>query len=41
MIGLAASYASTGEHDAAIDTLEQLLSIPCYLSGQLLRLDPT
>jgi hypothetical protein len=35
MIGLAASYASTGEHDAAI------VSIPCYLSGQLLRLDPT
>jgi non-specific serine/threonine protein kinase len=37
---LAFIYVLTGEHDDAIDQIESLLSIPCWLSVPLLRLDP-
>jgi serine/threonine-protein kinase len=37
---LAQIYTMTGEHEAAIDRLEILLSIPSALSVSLLRLDP-
>ena len=37
---LAEVYVLVGEHDAAIDQLELLLSIPSLLSVQLLRVDP-
>jgi serine/threonine-protein kinase len=37
---LAQVYVMTGEHDAAIDQLEYLLSIPSDASVALLRLDP-
>jgi serine/threonine protein kinase/Tfp pilus assembly protein PilF len=38
---LARIYAMVGEHDAAIDQLEYLLSIPSEISIPLLRIDPT
>ena len=37
---LARIYVMVGEHDAAIDQIEFLLSIPGPLSIPLLRLDP-
>jgi serine/threonine-protein kinase len=37
---LARIYVLVGEHEAALDGLEYLLSIPSWLSGPLLRLDP-
>jgi len=37
---LAAIYAMVGEHDAAVEQLEYLLSIPSHISVPLLRLDP-
>jgi serine/threonine-protein kinase len=37
----AAVEARVGETDAAIEHIRQLLSIPCYLSPALLRIDPT
>ena len=37
---LAAVYTMVGEHDAAIDQLEYLLSIPSWWSAWDLRLDP-
>ena len=33
-------YVMVGEYDAALDQIEYLLSIPCLLSVQMLRLDP-
>jgi serine/threonine-protein kinase len=39
-IELAKVSASVGDHDRAIDQIEDLLSIPCRLSVPLLRLDP-
>jgi serine/threonine protein kinase/tetratricopeptide (TPR) repeat protein len=39
-IELAKVYARVGDHDRAIELLEELLSIPCRLSVPLLRLDP-
>jgi len=38
--GLARVYAMVEEHDAALDVIEQLLSIPSMLSVSMLRLDP-
>jgi serine/threonine-protein kinase len=38
---LARIYILTGEHEKALDRLEQLLSIPYYLSPGWLRVDPT
>jgi len=38
---LARIYAMVGEHEKAIDALEQLLRIPYYLSPGWLRIDPT
>ncbi len=37
---LAAIYAMVGEHDAAVEQLAHLLSIPSHISVPLLRLDP-
>ena len=37
---LAKIYARVGDHERAIDRLDELLSIPCRLSAPLLRLDP-
>ena len=37
---LARIYVMVGEHNAAIDQLEQLLSIPSQISVPLLRIDP-
>jgi serine/threonine-protein kinase len=37
---LAQVYATVGEHDAAIEEVEYLLSIPVYFSVWELRLDP-
>jgi tetratricopeptide (TPR) repeat protein len=37
---LAMTYILLGEHDAAIDQLEYLLSIPCDLSVEFIRLNP-
>jgi serine/threonine-protein kinase len=34
-------YTSVGEHDAAIDQLEYLLSIPCYYTEYTIWMDPT
>jgi len=39
-IELAKIYASVGEADKALDLIEELLSIPSWLSVGLLRLDP-
>jgi serine/threonine-protein kinase len=39
-IELAKIYARVGEADKALDLIEELLSIPCWLSVGLLRLDP-
>jgi TolB-like protein/DNA-binding winged helix-turn-helix (wHTH) protein/Tfp pilus assembly protein PilF len=39
-IGLAEIYARVGQHDKAIDLIDELLSIPCEFSVGLLRLDP-
>lgn len=33
-------YANAGQHDAAIDILEQLMAIPSYISAGRLRVDP-
>jgi len=41
LIDLATVYTMVGEDEKAIDMLERLLSIPCELSEQLLRIDPT
>lgn len=38
---LARIYAMVGEHDAALDRLEYLLSIPGHLTPAWLRIDPT
>ena len=38
---LARVYTMVGEYDAAIDRLEQLLSIPGHLTTAWLRVDPT
>ncbi|KPK65658.1 MAG: hypothetical protein AMS21_04170 [Gemmatimonas sp. SG8_38_2] len=38
---LARVYAMVGEHEAAIDQLDYLLSIPGQISVPLLRIDPT
>ncbi len=40
MWALAAVYTLVGEHDAAIEQLEYLLSIPSWWSAWDLRLDP-
>ncbi len=40
ILDLAIIYAMLGEHDAAIDQLEVLLSIPSTLTVPLLRIDP-
>jgi hypothetical protein len=41
LLGLLAEiYAKVGEHEAAIDQLEILLSIPSWVSVPLLRIDP-
>jgi TolB-like protein len=37
---LAVIYTMVGEYGAALDQIEHLLSIPCWFSVQLLRLDP-
>lgn len=37
---LAEIYAMAGQHDAAIDRLESVLSVPYYMSAALLRVDP-
>ncbi len=37
---LALVYTMVGEYEAAFDEIEYLLSIPCYFSVGLLRLDP-
>jgi len=37
---LAAIYAMVGEHDAAVEQLAYLLSIPSHISVPLLRIDP-
>ena len=39
--GLAAVYTTVGEHEAAIDKLEYLLSIPSWETAWTLRLDPS
>ncbi len=41
LIDLAQIYAMIGEEDKSIDLLEKLLSIPCELSVQSLRYDPS
>ena len=38
--GLALIYVMVGEYDAALDQIEYLFSIPCFLSVPYLRLDP-
>jgi len=40
LMDLARIYAMTGEQDLAVQSLERLLSIPCELSGALLKIDP-
>jgi serine/threonine protein kinase/Tfp pilus assembly protein PilF len=40
LIDLAKIYAMVGEYDKAIDKIEYLLSVPCWLSVPLLKLDP-
>ena len=40
LMDLAFVYASLGEPEAALDQIEHLLSIPCRLSRQLVRIDP-
>jgi tetratricopeptide (TPR) repeat protein len=40
VIDLALTYTMVGEHDAALDRIEYLLSIPSLVSVPLLRLDP-
>jgi len=41
VLDLARVYTMVGEYDAAIDRLEQLLSIPGHLTTAWLRVDPT
>ena len=41
LLDLARVYTMVGEYDAAIDRLEQLLSIPGHLTTAWLRVDPT
>ena len=38
---MARIYTLVGEHGAAIDQLEYLLSIPAFISAPMIRLDPT
>ena len=38
--GLAHIYLMVGEYDKAVDTIEELLSIPHWYSSQTLRIDP-
>jgi hypothetical protein len=40
VIDLARIYVMVGEHEAAIDQIEYLLSIPAPISAALLRVDP-
>jgi len=40
VIELAKIYSRVGEADKALDLIEELLSIPSFLSVGLLRLDP-
>jgi len=40
MINLAETFVIFGDYDAAIDQLERLISIPGFVSGPYLRLDP-
>jgi TolB-like protein len=40
VVDLALIYAQTGEHDAAMDRIEYVLSVPAQFSVHLLRLDP-
>jgi tetratricopeptide (TPR) repeat protein len=40
-LSLARIYTMAGEHDAAVDRLELLLSIPGDVSAPMLRIDPT
>jgi serine/threonine-protein kinase len=37
---MAIVYAHTGDHEAAIDLLEELLTIPGNITANLLKLDP-
>ena len=37
---MAAIYVTVGRHDAAVDLIEQLLSIPSGISVPLLRIEP-
>jgi len=37
---LALVYSLTGRHDAALDTVEQLLAMPAFFSLELVELDP-
>jgi serine/threonine-protein kinase len=37
---MAIVYAQTGDHEAAIDLLEELMAIPSPVSANLLKLDP-
>ena len=39
-IELAKIYTRVGQHDKALNLIDELLSIPCDLSVGLLRLDP-
>jgi serine/threonine-protein kinase len=41
LINLAAIYSMVGEVDAAIDVLQELLSIPSWMTVHRLRLGPT
>ena len=38
---VAEMYVAVGEHDAAIDLLDRLLSLPSEMSGMSVGLDPT
>jgi TolB-like protein/Flp pilus assembly protein TadD len=40
IVDLASIYAKTGEHDAAMDQIEYVLSVPSEVSVHLLRLNP-
>ncbi|MCZ6834091.1 MAG: hypothetical protein O7F11_10130, partial [Acidobacteria bacterium] len=40
VLDLAHIHTATGDHEAALDQLEQLLSIPSLTSIPLLKLDP-
>ncbi len=40
LVAFAQILTRVGDHDAALDRVEHLLSIPGYLSVELLRVDP-